>query len=302
MKRLLVIVIVATLSTTLFSQTTQSEYNFLTKDYAAQMAKGIVPELDGYYLEDLLELTDKTGKVKLLYKNDQEDIVPVATQIQIYDGDRTFYICVPNEGSTDDIFTQHSDDIQNVFRTSTNAQSIFSIVMVQYPIELQRYYDEIRALEKAYAMENELENKGSNVVFEDDVNINSNPSSGAADNGDVKIVTEQPKENIVINEYNTNSKASSAEGNAMQAVGGGLSRRQLKKRPALYNDTKKTGKVRMNVCVNADGKVIRTSFNKDASTTKDDALVELATKFAKLYKFNKSSQSRQCGYVVFEFK
>ncbi len=298
MKRNLLITLcfIFSLISTTFAQTEKEEYDFLTKDYAAQTAKGIVPELEGYYLEDLLELSDKTGKVKLLYKNDQESIVPVATQIHIYDGDRTFYICIPHEKSEETIFNKYSEDLQNIVKVSSNAQSIFSLVMVQYPIELQKYYDEIKALEKAYTMQNELEDKSSNVVLEE-------PAADIEEE-----VVRAPKENaIVIKKYPAGTKGKKtskkvARGKAKQKIAGGLSRRKLAKKPVIYNATKKTGLVRLNVCVNARGKVIKATLNKDSSTTRDKVLIGEATKFAKQFKFNTSSLSRQCGYIIIDFK
>ena len=287
MKRFALLITTIFFGATISAQTSQQEYSFLTNEYASIMAKGLVPEMDGHYLEDLLELADKSGKVKLLYKNDQISIEPVATQIHIYDGDRTFYICVPSDKSEKDVYNQYTDDIQAVFKLSDNAQSVFSLIMAQYPIELQRYYDEIKALEKAYAMEAVAAEKGSNVTY----NEGDNVAKGAT------------KSSIVVKEY---AKPENGEtlsvGKLAQSIGGGLKSRKVIYSPELINSTGKSGTIRLNVCVDNNGKLVRSTLQTDRSSSKDADLVATATTLLKQYKFNRSASSRQCGYIVFEFK
>ncbi|MGB0862883.1 MAG: TonB family protein [Saprospiraceae bacterium] len=301
MKRVFFILITLLINTSIFAQTTETEYNFLTKDFAAQTAKGIVPELEGYYLEDLLVLSDKTGKVRLLYKNDQETIVPVATQFHIYDGDKTFYICVPHEKSEKAIFASYSEDLQNIFKISTNAQTSFSVIMIQYPIELQKYYDEIKELEQAYAMQNELEDKGSNVTSEEKLSVKNTEKRATPKKDKPVIVKKTPKESLVINEYESKDNIKATNGKAIQKITGGLSRRKITRRPAVYNENSETGLVKVSVCVDNRGKVVKTTVSK-SSSSKNEKLRAAAVDFAKQYKFNPSSQSRQCGYITIEFK
>ncbi len=305
MKRILLTLSLVLFIFTAYSQTTLEEYNFLTKDYAAQTAKGDVPELEGYYLEDLLELSDKTGVVKLLYKNDQESITPVATQFHIYDNDRTFYVCVPHEKSSKEVFKLYQGDIQNIFKSSTNAQSIFSVIMVQYPIELQKYFDEIKALEKAYATKNQLEDKKANVGEEDkgEVKADDKPKEEVVVDNGAKVVDEPKKANLVVKDYDKGDQdKNQANGKTTQFIIGGLKKRQLMERPALFNETTEAGTVKLYVCVDGQGKVAKVDINKGGTTTKNADLIASATKFAKKYKFSKSSLSRQCGYIVIEFK
>lgn len=289
MKRFALLITTIFFTSALFAQTSQQEYSFLTNEYASIMAKGIVPEMDGYYLEDLLELADKSGKVKLLYKNDQISIEPVATQIHIYDGDRTFYICVPSDKSEENVYNQYTDDIQAVFKISDHAQSVFSLIMAQYPIELQRYYDEIKALEKAYAMEVVAEEKGSNVTYNEEGNV---PKDGTT-----------TKSNVVVKEYTKTDKGTTATtGKLDQSIGGGLKGREVIYTPQLENTTGKSGTIRLNICVDNNGRLVRSTLQTDRSSTKDADLVAVATTLIKQYKFNNSASSRQCGYIIFEFK
>lgn len=286
MKNFATLLLLTFLTTSIFAQTSQKEYDFLTNEYAALTAKGLMPELEGYYLEDLLELADKSGKVKLLYKNDQESIEPIAIQILLYDGDRTFYICVPSEKTSKDLYARYTDDIQSVFKISSNAQSIFSLIMVRYPIEIQRYYDEIEALEKAYAMEAVAEEKGANVVAPAKVEISKNTSG------------------VVVKNYgeNTDKGSDVALGKLAQSVGGGLKKRAVLSMPELINETGKSGIIRLNICVDGSGKLVRSTLQTDRSSSKDADLIAAAEVFVKQYRFENSASSRQCGYVIFEFQ
>ena len=64
------------------------------------------------------------------------------------------------------------------------------------------------------------------------------------------------------------------------------------------------GKIRIDITVNTKGNVVSTSYNKGKSTTNDECLVETATKYAKMAKFNSdfSSKSSQKGYITYSFK
>lgn len=63
-----------------------------------------------------------------------------------------------------------------------------------------------------------------------------------------------------------------------------------------------TGKVVINIEVNGGGGVIKTTYNKSASTTSNGCLVDQATEYAKKAYFNKSSREKQLGSITFEFQ
>ena len=85
-------------------------------------------------------------------------------------------------------------------------------------------------------------------------------------------------------------------------VGTGLGSRELLEAPVISDNTQKTGRVIVNICVNSSGKVISAKFRQKGSTTTDAHLVGLAERSAKKYLFSKSSIQEQCGDIIIDFK
>ncbi len=85
-------------------------------------------------------------------------------------------------------------------------------------------------------------------------------------------------------------------------VGGGLGNRGVKGKPKLVNNTNKSGKVTIKVCVNNSGKVISATFTQKGSNTTDAGLIRLAKANAKGFRFTKGGPSKQCGTITYKFK
>jgi hypothetical protein len=85
-------------------------------------------------------------------------------------------------------------------------------------------------------------------------------------------------------------------------VGGGLAGRGVVYEPNISDNSQKTGRVVVNVCVDASGKIISAKFTQRGSTTTDAYLVDLAEKSAAQYKFAKAEVDRQCGTITMDFR
>ncbi len=85
-------------------------------------------------------------------------------------------------------------------------------------------------------------------------------------------------------------------------IGGGLSDRGVLFEPTINDNTQKTGKVVIKICVDAKGNVSEVKFTQRGSTTTDNALVSVAEKAAWKYKFTPSSRETQCGILTVDFK
>ncbi len=85
-------------------------------------------------------------------------------------------------------------------------------------------------------------------------------------------------------------------------TGDGLGSRELLHAPSIQDNTQKTGRVIINICVNAQGKVIQSRFRQKGSTTTDAHLIKLAESSAKKYVFSKSQADEQCGDIIIDFK
>ena len=85
-------------------------------------------------------------------------------------------------------------------------------------------------------------------------------------------------------------------------IGGGLGNRGLLYSPKITNNSQKTGRVVVKVCVDASGKVISSSYTQAGSSTNDPGLIATAESSARKYKFSKGTLDRQCGTITIIFK
>jgi len=85
-------------------------------------------------------------------------------------------------------------------------------------------------------------------------------------------------------------------------IGGGLSGRGILYEPKIIENSQKTGKVVVKVCVDRSGTVISAKFTQRGSTTTDTELVDVAEKAAAKYKFTQGELAEQCGTITIDFK
>ncbi|NNL91058.1 MAG: hypothetical protein HKO66_02375 [Saprospiraceae bacterium] len=116
----------------------------------------------------------------------------------------------------------------------------------------------------------------------------------------------QGSENANESKGNENGKpdASALDGlsSGSGKVGDGLGERGVLHIPKIVDNTQKTGRVVVKICVDQSGKVISSKFTQKGSTTTDAHLIQVAEKNAKKYKFSKSKIEEQCGNIVIDFK
>lgn len=314
MKRQLLLLLCA-LPFCLAAQTSLEEYTYSSKNYSEQLSRGESASKDGYYFQDLMNMIDNSGKVRLLYKNEQSSVVPIATIIHVTGENKTHYICVPHEDSDNKVFDLYADDLQQLFEQGELVRTNYSKIMLRYPKQIQKYYDEILALETG-----ESATKSADLTAK---SPQSRPESISSPGRGFKAEKTQPtrkettkrrtvpapeEETVVLRKVekgNPNApapKQTKKRGKSSAQVQSVLSRRTIENTPEIINEWDATGKVRMDICVNAKGDIISVKHNQSGSTTRNKDLIESAEKLAKQYKFEKSHLSRQCGNVVFTFK
>ncbi len=84
----------------------------------------------------------------------------------------------------------------------------------------------------------------------------------------------------------------------------GLFGRPVVYRPDIKSLTEKNGKIRVELCVNRDGKVVSTKYMKQGSTIKDERLIKNALIMAKKYRFDRdyTAPAKHCGELTFVFE
>lgn len=85
-------------------------------------------------------------------------------------------------------------------------------------------------------------------------------------------------------------------------VSGGLAGRGVVFTPSFTDSSQKTGRVSLEICVDAKGNVVSSSFTQRGSSTSDSYLISLARKSSLQYKFSTSETQLQCGLLQIEFK
>jgi outer membrane biosynthesis protein TonB len=85
-------------------------------------------------------------------------------------------------------------------------------------------------------------------------------------------------------------------------VGGGLGSRGVRYEPTITDNSQKTGRVVLNVCVNKAGQVISADYTQRGSTTTDTDLRTLAERSAREFVFTESAIEKQCGTITIDFK
>jgi outer membrane biosynthesis protein TonB len=84
-------------------------------------------------------------------------------------------------------------------------------------------------------------------------------------------------------------------------VGGGLDARGVLFEPQIVEQSQKSGRVVVRVCVDSQGKVFQARYTQRGSTTTDRDLVKIAEISAMKYRFSPSSYEEQCGTITINF-
>ncbi len=85
-------------------------------------------------------------------------------------------------------------------------------------------------------------------------------------------------------------------------IGGGLSNRGVAYEPPIMDQSQKTGRVVIKVCVDASGNVISADYTQRGSTTTDSDLRRIASDAASEFKFTEGEMDRQCGTITIDFQ
>jgi hypothetical protein len=205
------------------------------------------------------------------------------------------------------VFDKYADDLQKLFEESELARSNYSKIMFRYPKQLQKYYEEIAALENGFTSP-EKTNTADLAPAKPEVESITMAKGSVEEVAKTERTTPStPKaeEKITIKTTTTSAVEPTKphkKGKSTAKIQSVLTHRNILETPIIENETDKFGVVRMDVCVNQKGEVISIKYNKEDSDTKDEELIKMAENFTKQYLFEKSHLSRQCGYIIFKFQ
>ncbi len=84
-------------------------------------------------------------------------------------------------------------------------------------------------------------------------------------------------------------------------IGDGLENRGVLSSPKLSDNSQKTGRVVVKICVDNSGRVTQATYTQRGSNTSDETLKNLAIANARQHRFSESSTSTQCGTITYDF-
>lgn len=99
-----------------------------------------------------------------------------------------------------------------------------------------------------------------------------------------------------------NSKALQNLATGAGMIGDGLSNRDIIYKPEIKDDSQKTGRVVIDICINKAGKVISAKYTQSGSTTTDKDLIDVSEVGVRKYRFSASDIDKQCGSIIIDFK
>ena len=82
----------------------------------------------------------------------------------------------------------------------------------------------------------------------------------------------------------------------------GFGGRGVKSAPKLQENSQKSGKIVIQVCVDASGNVLSADYKAVGSTSNDQDLIDAAKRNARQYKFAAGSADKQCGTITYNFR
>ncbi len=101
-----------------------------------------------------------------------------------------------------------------------------------------------------------------------------------------------------------NLEGDKSPGKGKDGIGIDLVGRSPINRPSVKENSNKVGDVRVEICVNPQGKVVEANFSIRGSTTQDSKLVQLSEKKAREFTFdaNENAPDPQCGSITFKYR
>lgn len=112
---------------------------------------------------------------------------------------------------------------------------------------------------------------------------------------EVKVVKENPIDYNALQEVKIDDKLSIA-------VGNGLGDRKIEDKPNIFILSTEDGIVAINICVDSEGKVISSEFDRTQSTLYRSSLTSLAIRKSKEFVFMPSLKGEQCGTMIYKIK
>lgn len=197
-----------------------------------------------------------------------------------------------NEASTE----EEVYDVEYVSEEIINEEKLATTASENAEIKTHKAYNE--AEEFIENLENERkttsEKTEEKISEMDEAILNANtPVSEEKNDSEINDFQKKQNEEKSITEANSSSRKTTISYNL-------LGRKALVLPNPVYT-CEASGKIVINIEVNALGTVVKTSYNKQSSTTTNGCLIDEAIKYALRSSFQKSSKTNQIGTITYNF-
>ena len=82
----------------------------------------------------------------------------------------------------------------------------------------------------------------------------------------------------------------------------GFGSRGVRSAPKLQENSQKTGRIVLSVCIDADGNVLTANYQAKGSSSNDQDLIDAAVRNAQQYRFAPGEAAKTCGFITYNFK
>ena len=130
--RKLIIVLMLTLSISAYCQTTDEEYNYITKGYAIQLSSGLDMK-KGYHFEHILRVCNNDNRIFIFqyFVNEKENRKCAIMVTYLKENNNPIYLCIPDYNSLDNVW--------NMYYSTVLENSTFDFVR-SYSLALSKLY------------------------------------------------------------------------------------------------------------------------------------------------------------------
>ena len=132
-------------------------------------------------------------------------------------------------------------------------------------------------------------------IEEDDRDIFTEDEPVLADLPEEKTQIEDPVDLSSVQEHKVDD-------NLTLQISNGLGDRNLEHQPNIFILSTEDGEVVIDICVDASGKVVESTFNREASSIFRSSLTSLALRKSREFEFSNANRAEQCGRIVYKIK
>lgn len=121
---------------------------------------------------------------------------------------------------------------------------------------------------------------------------------------DEPVLTPHPEEKTQLEEPVdlTSVQEHKVDDNLTLQISNGLGDRALEHQPNIFILSTEDGEVVIDICVDAGGKVVESTFNREESTIFRSSLTSLALRKSREFEFSDANRAEQCGRIVYKIK